>query len=422
MTTTGAERRPLAFSVVSLPRDTSEDMTALEALRDVFGYAELRRGQAAAVDAMVAGRDALVLLPTGAGKSLCYQLPAIVRARRGEGTTIVISPLIALMNDQVSALAARGVAAAALHSQCDEPARLDTIRRLTRGELALLYVSPERAVLDGFKRLLARTRIAILAIDEAHCVSHWGHDFRPEYMRLAELRDVVAAPMIALTATATPRVLAEVASALALRDPVVVRGDFRRPNLAFEVLRLAATESRLAATIDALERAGLRPRTGPGRAIVYCSTRKKAEEVAAALANAGFAAAHYHAGRTAPRAHARASRVLARPDARAGGDQRVRDGRRLPGRPRDRALPGAREPRGVLPGGRTRGPRRRACALPVAVRRGRSDDAATDRAGRHDRQGPRRARRIAAGDQRVRGGVDVPPAPAVRAFHRRRGR
>ncbi|HEX4454833.1 MAG TPA: RecQ family ATP-dependent DNA helicase [Kofleriaceae bacterium] len=281
-------------------------MSALEILRDVFGHDAFRYGQGEAVEALLADGDALVLLPTGAGKSLCYQVPAIVRARRGEGTTIVISPLIALMNDQVSALAARGVAVAALHSQCDESARAETIGRLMRGELALLYVSPERAVQAGFKRLLGRARIAMIAIDEAHCVSQWGHDFRPEYMRLAELRavaELATAPMIALTATATPRVLAEITHALELRKPTLIRGDFRRPNLAFEVLEIGAggggNQARLAATISALERAGLRQRTGAGRAIVYCSTRKTAEEVAASLKHAGFAAGHYHAGRTA---------------------------------------------------------------------------------------------------------------------------
>jgi ATP-dependent DNA helicase RecQ len=273
-------------------------MSALEVLRGVFGYDTFRGGQQEAVDAVLAGRDALVLLPTGAGKSLCYQVPAIVRANAG--TTIVISPLIALMNDQVGALTGRGVAAAALHSQYDDAERVETIGRLTRGELALLYVSPERAVLDGFKRLLGRTRVAMFAIDEAHCVSQWGHDFRPEYMRLAELRRAVpAAPMIALTATATPRVMDEIASALELRMPAIVRGDFRRPNLAFEVAELAGDDARIAATIEALERAGLRKRAGAGRAIVYCSTRKKAEDVAAKLKQAGFAAGHYHAGRTA---------------------------------------------------------------------------------------------------------------------------
>jgi ATP-dependent DNA helicase RecQ len=294
-------------------------------LREIFGYPEFRAGQRDAVDAVLGGRDALVLLPTGAGKSLCYQVPAIVRARRGEGTTIVISPLIALMNDQVSALASKGVAVAALHSQCDEEARLATVGKLMRGELALLYVSPERAVLDGFKRLLARARIAMFAIDEAHCISQWGHDFRPEYMRLAELRaiqrdDGRRPPVIALTATATPRVMQEMARSLELEMPAIVCGDFRRPNLAFEVVHASGDDARIAATIEALDRAGLRERTGrgakPGRAIVYCSTRKKAEDVAAHLKQAGFAAGHYHAGRTA----------LARERAQAGfslGRQRV---------------------------------------------------------------------------------------------------
>jgi len=275
-------------------------MRALEVLATAFGHAAFRGGQAEAVEAVLAGRDAVVLLPTGAGKSLCYQVPALVRANAGEGTTIVISPLIALMNDQVSALAGRGIAAAALHSQCDDDERAATVGRLVRGELALLYVSPERAVLDSFKRLLALTRIAMFAIDEAHCVSQWGHDFRPEYMRLAELRAIApAAPVIALTATATPRVVAEIATSLELRDPAIVRGDFRRPNLAFAVQELGADAARIAATIEALDRAGLRASMGAGRAIVYCATRQKAETVAAALNDAGFAAGHYHAGRTA---------------------------------------------------------------------------------------------------------------------------
>ncbi|MEO8551488.1 MAG: ATP-dependent DNA helicase RecQ, partial [Kofleriaceae bacterium] len=272
----------------------------LAVLRDVFGHEAFRGGQRDAVEAVLAGRDAVVLLPTGAGKSLCYQVPAVVGSREGLGTTIVISPLIALMNDQVGALAGRGVAVAALHSQCDDDARAETVARLLRGELALLYVSPERAVLDSFQRLLSRTRIAMFAIDEAHCVSQWGHDFRPEYMRLAELRATVpGAPVIALTATATPRVLAEIARSLELRAPTIVRGDFRRPNLAFEVAEPGGDAARVAATIDALDRADLRGRIGAGRGIVYCSTRKKAEAVAAELKKAGFSAGHYHAGRTA---------------------------------------------------------------------------------------------------------------------------
>jgi ATP-dependent DNA helicase RecQ len=275
-----------------------EGSIAREVLREVFGYAAFRAGQEAAVDAVLAGRDAIVLLPTGAGKSLCYQVPAMALARRGR-TTLVVSPLIALMNDQVAALAGRGVAAAALHSHQDDEARRDAIGALMRGELALLYVSPERAVADGFRRLLARAPIGLVAIDEAHCVSQWGHDFRPEYMELAALREVIDAPVIALTATATPRVMAELATSLALREPEVVRGDFARPNLAFEVRHLGRDAARIEATIEALDRAGLRGRIGGGRGIVYCATRKKAEAVADALRSAGFAVGHYHAGRTA---------------------------------------------------------------------------------------------------------------------------
>src|SRR4051812_46328585 len=280
--------------------DTGDADDALAVLRERFGHAAFRPGQATAIEAVLGGRDAVVLLPTGAGKSSCFQVPAVVAARRGAGTTIVVSPLIALMNDQVDGLRARGIAAAAIHSQEDDDERRAAIGAMVRGELVLVYVSPERAVLDSFQRLVGRARIAMLAIDEAHCVSQWGHDFRPEYMRLCELREVIRAPVIALTATATPRVMAEIASGLALRDPVTVRGDFRRPNLAFEVQHHRGDEARLAATIEALARAGLRQRTGTGRGIVYCSTRKKTETVARALKAAGFAVGHYHAGRTGP--------------------------------------------------------------------------------------------------------------------------
>jgi len=274
-------------------------MEALAVLREVFGHAAFRTGQAEAIEAVLAGRDAVVLLPTGAGKSSCFQVPAVALARAGRGTTIVISPLIALMNDQVGGLTARGIAAAAIHSHQEPDEQRAVIGRLLRGELTVLYVSPERAVLPSFKDLLSRARIAMLAIDEAHCVSQWGHDFRPEYMRLRELREVIDVPTIALTATATPRVLAEVAASLELRAPAMIRGDFRRPNLAFEVALHRGDEARIVATIEALDRAGLRARSGAGKAIVYCSTRKKTETVADRLASAGFGVGYYHAGRTA---------------------------------------------------------------------------------------------------------------------------
>ena len=287
---------------------------AREILESVFGYEDFRPGQAEAVHAALAGRDVVVLQPTGSGKSLCYQVPALVAGRRGQGTTIVVSPLIALMRDQVGALAARGARVAALHSQQDSAAQREAVARFLRGELELFYVSPERAALPSFRRMLARTRIALLAIDEAHCVSQWGHDFRPEYMQLAELRELSRAPVIALTATATAAVLAEIESGLGLRGPVVVRAGFDRPNLSFAVRALRTHEARLAALVAELDAAGLRERraasfaqraggerrpAGTGRAIVYCSTRKVTERVASELRSAGIGAGHYHAGRTA---------------------------------------------------------------------------------------------------------------------------
>ncbi|MEZ4361816.1 MAG: ATP-dependent DNA helicase RecQ [Kofleriaceae bacterium] len=278
---------------------SGREESALDALRGVFGYSEFRGGQARAVSAVLSGRDAVVLLPTGAGKSLCFQVPAVVASRRRLGTTLVISPLIALMIDQVAALRARGVAAAALHSQVDENEQREILTAFEAGELALLYASPERAVQASFRRQLARGRVALLAIDEAHCVSQWGHDFRPEYLRLHELRSLIPAPAIALTATATPRVLDEIIGELRMTAPEIVRGDFARPNLEFSVRHLRGDAERVAAVLELCDAAGLRSRAGAGRAIIYCSTRKKAEKVAEALRAAGFPAGHYHAGRTA---------------------------------------------------------------------------------------------------------------------------
>lgn len=268
-------------------------------LLEVFGYPDFREGQREAVAAAVEGRDAVVLLPTGSGKSVCYQVPAILAHRRGAGATVVISPLIALMHDQVAALCGRGIAAGSLDSHQDDDAQRETEAKLVSGELALVYVSPERAGKAGFRRVLERSRIAMIAVDEAHCVSQWGHDFRPDYLRLHELRERIDAPMLALTATATPRVMEEIATRLELRTPVIVRGDFRRPNLAFAVVQPGRREARMRALCEALEAAGLRGRTlSHGRAIIYCSTRKVTEWVAAQLKTNGFAAGYYHAGRT----------------------------------------------------------------------------------------------------------------------------
>lgn len=267
-------------------------------LSEIFGFSDFRLGQAEAVEAALAGRDAAVVLPTGSGKSICYQVPAIAYARRGAGTTIVVSPLIALMQDQVGALIAKGVAAGALHSHQDEDEQADLVRDFLSGQLDLLYVSPERAAKVSFRRMIQRVDIALLAIDEAHCVSQWGHDFRPDYMVLQELRDVVDAPMIALTATATPVVLKEIEAKLGLRKPLRVRTGFDRPNLAFEVRALRTEKERTETAVAELERAGIRGRNGHGRAIVYCSTRKVTERVAKGLKASGMSVGYYHAGRT----------------------------------------------------------------------------------------------------------------------------
>ncbi len=269
-------------------------------LAEVFGHADFRRRQAQAIESITSGRDTVVVLPTGAGKSVCYQVPAILESRSGGGAAIVVSPLIALMQDQVDALRGHGIAASALHSHHTDFDRREISRAFVRGEIEVLYCSPERAANPSFKRLLADARVSMVAIDEAHCLSQWGHDFRPEYLRLAELVELTGAPTIALTATATGPVIDEIVSRLGLNSPTVVRGDFSRPNLQFDVEHHRGDATRLESLIAALESADLRgPKSGNGRAIVYCSTRKKTESVAKELTSAGFSAAYYHAGRTA---------------------------------------------------------------------------------------------------------------------------
>ncbi len=270
-----------------------------DVLAEVFGHPCFRPGQAEAVEAVLRGQDAAVLLPTGSGKSVCYQVPAIALARAGQGTTIVVSPLIALMQDQVGALRGKGVAAGALHSHQDDEEQADTVRNLLSGQLSLLYVSPERAAQASFRRMLGRIDVALVAIDEAHCVSQWGHDFRPDYMLIPELRDVVDCPMIALTATATPVVLKEIEARLGLVSPARIRTGFDRPNLTFGVQAIRTEKARTEATLEAIEAAGIRGRGGSGRVIVYCSTRKVTERVAKSLRSSGLRVGHYHGGRTA---------------------------------------------------------------------------------------------------------------------------
>ncbi|MGN6383409.1 MAG: DNA helicase RecQ [Dyella sp.] len=253
-------------------------------LQSVFGYDSFRGPQQAIVEQVIEGGDALVLMPTGGGKSLCYQIPAIVR----QGTGIVVSPLIALMQDQVDALHEAGVAAAYLNSSLDNEAQREVERQLMAGELDLLYVAPERLLTPRLLGLLERTEVALFAIDEAHCVSQWGHDFRPEYRELAVLHERFAhVPRIALTATADPRTREEIVERLALQQARQFVSSFDRPNIGYRVSLKHNPRTQLMQFLD-----GHRGESG----IVYALSRKKVDETAAWLAEAGFEALPYHAG------------------------------------------------------------------------------------------------------------------------------
>lgn len=253
-------------------------------LEEVFGLSSFRGQQAEIVRHVVQGGDAVVLLPTGAGKSLCYQIPAICRA----GVGVVVSPLIALMRDQVEALRQSGVKAAALHSALTPEETRRVREELAAGELDLLYVTPERLASGGFTDFLSRQEIALFAIDEAHCVSQWGHDFRPEYLQLAALKErFPGVPRLALTATADPQTRDDLIHRLRLDDAQVFSASFDRPNISYTIARKENARRQL--------RDFLRTRKGES-GIVYCLSRKKVEETARWLAEEGFAARPYHAG------------------------------------------------------------------------------------------------------------------------------
>src|SRR6266581_2887536 len=256
------------------------------ALKKYFGYDEFRPLQEEIVKDALAGRDVFALMPTGGGKSLCFQLPALLR----DGLTIVVSPLISLMKDQVDALQTSGIAATFLNSALDRQEAVTRLRGLNRGEYRLLYVAPERLMLDGFLERALNWNIAQLAIDEAHCISEWGHDFRPEYRELKKLRthfpDV---PVIALTATATERVRADIVKQLKLREPRCYVASFDRPNLSYRVVPKTAPYEQL------LEFIRSRPNDS---GIVYCASRKSADSLATRLGEDAISAKPYHAGLT----------------------------------------------------------------------------------------------------------------------------
>ena len=258
---------------------------AREVLQRVWGYDDFRGDQAAVVDELIAGRDALVLMPTGGGKSLCYQVPSLVR----EGTGVVISPLIALMADQVDALSALGVRAGFLNSTQLPNERAATEQALLAGELDLLYLAPERLLVPETQRLLDNARIALFAIDEAHCVSQWGHDFRPDYLRLSMLHERwPGVPRVALTATATDATRREIATRLELEDARHFVADFDRPNITYRIVAKDSPQQQLLAFLQA-EHAG-------DSGIVYCLSRASVEKTAAFLESKGIPALPYHAG------------------------------------------------------------------------------------------------------------------------------
>ena len=259
------------------------------ALHQYFGFAQFRPGQREACEAALAGRDVMVVMPTGSGKSLCYQLPALLRG----DLTVVVSPLVALMQDQVEALAARGLGeqVALVNAQQNRDANDSAIHNAVSGQLKLLYVAPERFAAARFLDEMRQADVGLFVVDEAHCVSQWGHDFRPDYFRLADAaRKLGASALIASTATATPRVAADVIRRLALRDPLRVATGFDRPNISFSVARPGGHEKR-AMIGEALRAEDALP------AIVYAGTRAGAEEIAGELTAAlGEEAVAYHAG------------------------------------------------------------------------------------------------------------------------------
>ncbi|HEX6964594.1 MAG TPA: ATP-dependent DNA helicase RecQ [Gemmatimonadaceae bacterium] len=255
-------------------------------LHERFGYAEFRPGQERAVQSVLAGRDTLVILPTGGGKSLCYQVPALLLPK----LTVVISPLISLMKDQVDALTARGIPATLVNSTLTANEVADRLARAEHGEFKLLYLAPERFDVGSAAERLRRAGVSLLAVDEAHCISEWGHDFRPSYLRINSVREQLGAPpTIALTATATPEVRRDIVRQLALRTPETVITGFDRRNLSYHVVRTRNEQQKDAALIETLQH-------DEGLAIVYASTRKAVQRIAGVLERSRISAVAYHAG------------------------------------------------------------------------------------------------------------------------------
>ena len=259
----------------------------LSMLKEVFGFDSFRPGQEEVIRAVLDGRDTLAVMPTGGGKSLCYQVPALMQ----ESLTVIVSPLISLMKDQVDSLVQSAVTdAATLHSGLSPEERWEVERKVRDGEIKMLYVAPERLRSLEFVLSLRRSGVGLFVVDEAHCISEWGHNFRPDYLFLPRaVKDLGSPPVLALTATATPRVREDILRSLRMRSPEVVVTSFNRPNLTYRVLEAKKKEQKLPLILDVI-------RSTPPPGIVYATTRKECEELAASLRRSGVDAAAYHAG------------------------------------------------------------------------------------------------------------------------------
>ena len=321
---------------------------ALDILQNTYGFAAFRGNQERIIDTAIAGRDSLVLMPTGGGKSLCYQIPAQVRAGMG----LVISPLIALMQDQVSALQQSGIAAAFLNSTLSGKERSAVAARMYAGELDLLYIAPERLMLADTLAWLGRFPLSLIAIDEAHCVSQWGHDFRQDYLLLNRLAEAFpAVPRMALTATATVQTRADIIDNLALNRPEVFVSSFDRPNIRYSVAPRQDAKKQLLRFLAAYQE---------DSGIVYCLSRKKVEATAAWLCERGFTAFALPRGAGSRRARGASGAFSARRRRHHGGDRGLWHGHRQARCALCRPSGPARQHGGLLSGDRPRRPRQRA--------------------------------------------------------------